>query len=94
MQPWVAFSHMPAWRKPRTTDTGMAAMPRPARLPKLVMAPQAVSKSLTITFINLDQRCLRQGCTLLATYKCTFGQVGGFGLAGEKLGRHRFAGGL
>lgn len=91
MQPMVAISHMPAMPAPAQPDTGMPPMPRfarPAPSPKHVMVQQHISDSLTITCLDWSQVCLRQGCTLLATYKCTLCpflvQVGGLRTTGEK----------
>lgn len=94
MQPLVAFLHMSAGSGAYATDTGMAPMPRPIPSPKRVMVPRHFSKMLTITSLDWSEVCLRQGCTLLATYKCTLGHVGGFGNTGETSGYHWQFGGL
>ena len=97
MQPKVASLHMPVLTGLDAADTGMAPMPHPSRptpCPKQVMVHPHISETLTITLLNCRQVCLRQGCTLLATYKCTLGQFGGFGTTGEKLGSDGMSGGL
>jgi hypothetical protein len=74
MQPAVARSHMPATPGGVAADTGMVSMPhskRPTRGPKTAMVPPCISEKLTIAAVYCCQECLRQGCTLLATYKCT-----------------------
>lgn len=74
MQPSVAVSHLPATPVSGVTDpTGAVAFhrARPMPCPKAVMVQHHISDSLTITSLDWSQVCLRQGCTLLATYKCT-----------------------
>ena len=74
MQLAVAMRHMPAMPGGVATDTGMASMPRsirPTREPKIIMVPLNISEKLTMMAVYCSQECLRQGCTLLATYKCT-----------------------
>lgn len=94
MQPQVAILHMQAGTDARATDSRMAPMRRPAPSPNRVMVQQHLSDVLTIIDLNWRQVCLRQGCTLVTTYKCTLGLVWGFGTTGEKSGCHRLWGGL
>lgn len=74
MQLAVAQRHMPATPGGVATDTGMASMPRftrPTSRPKVIMGSRHISDFLTMMAVYCSQECLRQGCTLLATYKCT-----------------------
>lgn len=74
MQLVVAQRHMPATPGGVATDAGMAPMPystRPTGRPKARMVPPHISEILTMRTVYYSQECLRQGCTLLATYKCT-----------------------
>jgi len=74
MQPVVARSQMPATPEGVAADTGMASMPRckrPTSGPNAIMFSLNISEKLTMMTVCCSQECLRQGCTLLATYKCT-----------------------
>lgn len=96
MQPGVAFLDPPIGLARAQMDAGRAAImrrPRPNLCSKAVMVQSYISKSLTITSLDWGQVCLRQGCTLLATYKCTLGQVWGLRTEGEKLASEWISGG-
>ena len=74
MQPVVARSPMPATPGGVAADTGMVSMPAckgPSSRPSAIMVPLHISEKLTMMAVYCSQECLRQGCTLLATYKCT-----------------------
>lgn len=96
MQPMVAVLHMPAMPERGETDIATVSLPRsvrPIRCPKVIMVPLHISVFLTIMTLDLSQVCLRQGCTLLATYKCTLGQVWGLRTEGEKSASEWISGG-
>ena len=74
MQPMVAISYPPAGPMPAAIDTESwqpIRCHRPAEFLKAVMVQSPISDLLTIIRLEWSQLCLRQGCTLLATYKCT-----------------------
>lgn len=80
----VAILYPPASPVPAAIDTGRwqpRRCHRPAAFLKAIMVQSPISDFLTITRLEWSQLCLRQGCTLLATYKCTLptflAQVGG-----------------
>lgn len=53
-----------------------ACLATPHAIPRNNVFQWDVSESLTTTTKNLNLKSLRQGCTLLATYKCTLGLFG------------------
>lgn len=74
MQPVVAQSPMPATPGGIAADTGMVFMlacKGPSSRPSAIMVQLHISEKLTMMAVYCSQECLRQGCTLLATYKCT-----------------------
>lgn len=74
MQPVVAQSHKQAMLAARRGTPATGTVPHPARpsvAPNTAMSAPLISEKLTMAAVYCSQECLRQGCTLLATYKCT-----------------------
>lgn len=74
MQLKVAAPHMPASGNAPRNQPGVTSTPgwsRPLAGQKPGMVPRYISEKLTMLLLQWSQECLRQGCTLLATYKCT-----------------------
>lgn len=74
MQAKVAHPHLPYVAQVAPSHPGIISRPaQPDRAgpPKSGMVPRYISEKLTMPPLQWSQECLRQGCTLLATYKCT-----------------------